>query len=137
MNLPTFFSLRFTTLLAGMHFTAEVECANVEAAKAAFTAAHTPAQEIELSAAMIGLDLVKPNNGGCFLLDEDSTKILVQILNFLELGAEHFYNERLGSYDPLKNTVTPSDMGPVIRPHTFWCVGFSLAIALAPIKNRQ
>lgn len=111
MKLPTFFSLRFTTQLASMQFTAEVECADVEAAKVAFTGAHSHESEIELSAALIGLDLAKPGNRGCYLMDTESEKIFVQVLNSLKLGAEHFYNERLGSYDPLNNRVTPSDLG--------------------------
>lgn len=118
MNLPTFFSLRFKTVIAGLEFISEVDCEDTTAARAQFQAVQNQEQDIELVAVLIGLQLGKPNNGGCYLMDEDSEKIFVNLLNELQLGAEHFFNERLGSYDKFNNAVTPADLGIVFPDGT-------------------
>ena len=88
------------------------------AAKATFQAVQSQEQDIELVAVLIGLQLGKPNNGGCYLMDDDSEKIFVNLLNELQLGAEHFFNERLGSYDKFNNAITPADLGIVFPDGT-------------------
>jgi hypothetical protein len=117
LNLDTFFKARFKTTLAGMEFLAEVDCDNLEELSQHCNKAAKAEQEIELIAAMIGIELNKPN-GGCYLLDDESEKLLVSVMKELKVGAEHFFNERLGSYDVLNNKVTPADLGMVFPDGT-------------------
>src|SRR6476661_1705301 len=110
MDLPVSFSFRFKTTLAGIDFIGEAECANQEEARAQFAKVLAQSDDIEFIAGLIYLELAKPK-GGCYQLDEDSESIFVDIVKTLKLGAEHFLNESIGSYDRYTNRVTPADLG--------------------------
>jgi len=118
MNLKTSFTLRFKTLIAGAEFLAEVDCADEIAARNKIMEMVTHRQEVELVAALVFLDLAKPD-GGCYIMDEESLEIYTELLNDdLKIGAEHFYNESMGSYDHIMNRITPADLGEVFPDGT-------------------
>lgn len=116
MNLPTFFTLRFKTTIVDFDFTSEVECDDIDQARAAFGALHGAQVDMEMPAALIGLVLAKPK--GCYMLDDCSNELLGSVLKVLRVGAEHFLNKRCGSYDPFNNSMTPADLGIVFPDGT-------------------
>jgi len=118
MNLKTSFVLRFKATIAGAEFLAEVDCADMAEASRKITEMMSQSQDVELVAALTYLDLGK-ENGGCYLLDEESLEIYSELLNDdLKIGAEHFYNETVGSYDHISNRITPADLGEVFPDGT-------------------
>jgi hypothetical protein len=110
MDIKSFFTARFQTTIAGFPFTSEVECENTTELREACQKLHAANDSMELIAARIGLDLAKPSSG-CHLFDDDSEHLYIQVLKDLGVGAEHFFNERMGWYDKFNNRVEPADMG--------------------------
>jgi hypothetical protein len=118
MKLKTSFTLRFKAVIAGVEFLAEVDCADQIAARNKIMEMETQNQDIELVAALVFLDLAR-EDGGCYIMDEENVEIYGELLrDDLKVGAEHFYNESLGSYDHLMNRVTPADLGEVFPDGT-------------------
>lgn len=125
MNLKTSFTLRFKTIIAGAEFLAEVECADQIAARNKIMEMQTHNQEVELVAALVFLDLAC-EEGGCYLMDEASLEIYSELLNDdLKIGAEHFLNECMGSYDHILNRITPADLGEVFPDGTMRLVWYA------------
>lgn len=118
MNLKTSFTLRFKAVIAGVEFLAEVECADEIAARNKVMEMGTQCPEVELVAALVFLDLAKDDRG-CYIMDEANIEIYTELLNAdLKIGAEHFYNEGMGSYDHIMNRITPADLGEVFPDGT-------------------
>ena len=111
------FTARFQTLVAGVAFQAEVECADVAELSQQCRALYA-AGEAEMVAAMLCFDLARPDGKGCELLDEESEELMRTLWKSLKVGAEHFFNERLGSYDKFNNRITPADLGVVFPDGT-------------------
>ena len=111
------FTARFRTELAGVAFHAEEDCADLAELGQKYRALQS-AGDVELVAAQLCFDLSRPDGSGCDLLDEDSEQLMRTLWRSLKVGAEHFFNERLGYYDKLNNRVKPADLGVVFPDGT-------------------
>ena len=122
MDLPTSFRARFRTHLAGMEFNAEAEFDDINAFARRVRENDASDHDMVLVASEIAFDLT--SGTGCRKLDDESEKIFVNVLKALKVGAQHFYNERMGTYDPLNNVVTPADFGLMLPDGSLRVVWF-------------
>lgn len=118
LTMPVTFDLHVAHQVGKHTFTALVVCDTPQDSLKAFDAFSAAKLEVELVRADFTLDTSRPttpegHGNGCYLLDEESEKLLADLFNEVGIHAHHFMNERLGSYDRFMNRVTPSDLGTV------------------------
>jgi hypothetical protein len=116
IDLKCSFLMRFGARLAGLDFTAETEADDYADAVRQYeriTKLSHITVERNLTAAQFLFDLEKPDNGGCYLLEDESAVLLTYVLENRGLGIERYENQTMGSYDRFMNRVTAADMGMV------------------------
>lgn len=114
MNIKTSFSLRFSMLVAGHTFLSEVECDDTSDVKTACSQLlQVPGPE--LIAALMYFDVISANGS---VPEDYIEKVFVDLCTSLQVGQEHFWNEAVGTYDPLTNRVAPYDMGAIFPDGT-------------------
>lgn len=127
LHIPATYRLNVLHEVKGIKFYAELAYDTPAEVTAAFSKLDEAGMEVSLEDAEITLDLSRKDVDGkymgCYQLDDESNQLLAVICKELVVDAQSFLNERMGSYDPLNNRITPADLGNIFPDGTmriFW-----------------